>query len=1229
MLPSGTSQLRRLPTFLLALAATLAAAFSLGAITAQADVGGEVSVTTEGAGRTDYWTAGSDGHVYERTLTDRWSDWADLGAPDGVGLASAPFVLHIPDNSPATQRGKYFIFALGGDHAMWLKTYTPGSGWSGWVDQQYGQFSTGFTASYSSGGDWINVVGADMSGNLVWRVYNQGSRTGLGGTTTNTLGRLAYPPAFLDWHTAAGAQRADVFGVNTSGQVWTATNSNLVWSPASVMLQPPGLTGQLATATNDAGKALIAARDQDRVTAVVNWSTDGTFGAWQSLGGMMGTAPSVHYSLTAAGQAHWQLVARDGGVPLGTDPGTGTPTGCHADVYLRPAQIVVRDRYGTDGWGEWHGISPTPGAPFYGTSHHFGGDDSQPGDHGLCGVIDTPDEIANVVAAIRGGSPQDAQTAIDGINPANGERDRVLAAVREADTNATVSVTHSDADHLDLWVERAGSVYVRSWESGTGWHDWLDLEAPVAAGVSAAPDAIRTPDGRLQVFVTGRDDKLYMKMLYPPGFPGHAEGWTDWTLIANGPFAPGVQAAWSNGGDWIDVVTRTKADNKLDWLHWTAGGNAWIENVRNDDGNTRLSVTPSVVDWTRDGSNLPEADVFAKDANGDAMWTINTNLAWSPWQSLTQGARSPIDAAVGDNRIIVAQLGSNGASAIGESYTPGGDWEGWDYSLGGNLSSAPTVNYWPDSDGHGRWELFGRDAGSLAGGRPGQIVYNERPDGSSWTGWVGITHLPGTPFYGTSTQFGNGDGINTQAEIDAAASAIRSASAIVADSMLDGITPGDERDNVWRAAFPVSWECGDDTYHSVISTSQIDCVLNLFDNGTVDADAQNVLDGLSKDNLKRVNAALKARVRDSELVRDVSDGQVYLFSVFSGGAVQRVNSREDAARGRYDYDAAKRISHTVLLSWVRGPDWTPPPEVTDPDDSLTVGGDVPQAGDQEVNADSPLSADDQAELDQILADEQAEDTAQGNLASPPAARSFAYPPNGSNNLPYTCRGTWAPIQADVSGFVMGNCAGGTAVDGFYTYVDPNGYPGARSEGRGWEAVSFPPEAHFDACGWMNIKNRLTGVAGTPPPNRCASGSLLRGPTFTNEAQYIKRTSGTRVSGSYSPPNSTRYRDLYVWARRFIIRGVPHEAKGYKYVPRHDCTAYANINPYKSGQQVLASERMWTVHARSANLRIRYMARYRARKENGDLSWWVMSNSINPSDQSQAWGFISADCLFAP
>ena len=114
-----------------------------------------------------------------------------------------------------------------------------GSGWSGWADQQYGQFSTGFTASYSSGGDWINVVGADMSGNLVWRVYNQGSRTGLGGTTTNTLGRLAYPPAFLDWHTASGAQRADVFGVNTSGQVWTATNSNLIWSPASVMSSRP------------------------------------------------------------------------------------------------------------------------------------------------------------------------------------------------------------------------------------------------------------------------------------------------------------------------------------------------------------------------------------------------------------------------------------------------------------------------------------------------------------------------------------------------------------------------------------------------------------------------------------------------------------------------------------------------------------------------------------------------------------------------------------------------------------------------------------------------------------------------------------------------------------------------------------------------------------------------------------------------------------------------------
>lgn len=100
-----------------------------------------------------------------------------------------------------------------------------------------------------------------------------------------------------------------------------------------------------------------------------------------------------------------------------------------------------------------------------------------------------------------------------------------------------------------------------------------------------------------------------------------------------------------------------------------------------------------------------------------------------------------------------------------------------------------------------------------------------------------------------------------------------------------------------------------------------------------------------------------------------------------------------------------------------------------------------------------------------------------------------------------------------------------------------------------------------------------------------------GPQF-EESQFIKRYTGQRVAGAWRP-TTEKYEGLYVWARRFRIRGQLHEAKGLKYTPHRACTACANINPY---------------HV---------------------LNWWVMASSIDESDKEQPWGFVSAACLFSP
>ena len=321
------------------------------------------------------------------------------------------------------------------------------------------------------------------------------------------------------------------------------------------------------------------------------------------------------------------------------------------------------------------------------------------------------------------------------------------------------------------------------------------------------------------------------------------------------------------------------------------------------------------------------------------------------------------------------------------------------------------------------------------------------------------------------------------------------------------------------------------------------------------------------------------------------------------------------------YDRVGNLSAVSTASAAAAP--------VDPEDAIALDVTVPQPGEEDI--DGPLTPDQQAELDQILGDEEAarNGTDDGWLEPGPAPRA-TYPPNGFNNLPFTCAGDWAPIQAHVSGFVLGNCEGGTAVLGWKSFVSKVGdpTPGAPSEGRGWEAVSLPAEAHFDACGWINIKNRLDNAYGTPPENRCADPDLNLHPPDFEFSEYIKQYTGTRVAGADAPVTPD-HGGLYVWGRR--IQG--HETAGKQLEPHFassskTCTAYANINPYKTGQQVRESERMWAVHDGSTHIRIRYIAKHRARTEAGDLNWWVMTHSTDESDTEQPWGFVSAECLFS-
>ena len=318
---------------------------------------------------------------------------------------------------------------------------------------------------------------------------------------------------------------------------------------------------------------------------------------------------------------------------------------------------------------------------------------------------------------------------------------------------------------------------------------------------------------------------------------------------------------------------------------------------------------------------------------------------------------------------------------------------------------------------------------------------------------------------------------------------------------------------------------------------------------------------------------------------------------------------------------------------------------TDPEDSVAVPTPVPQPDEDEWDMDDPALTQDRLwELEEYYGDESegpglapfGEDQPLDELAAP-------YPPHGKHDpdLKFRCAGAWAMIQANVSGFVIGNCRGDEWVLGYKGFVEPadvpiEDWPGAPSEGRGWEAVSLPAAAHFDGCGWINIKNRLYEPQSEPPQlvNRCDEGPIgdRRHAATYEHAEFIKRYNGTRVAPA-DHPNSKRYDKLYIWASFGKKDGRRVEMSGKKYRPSFDdpdktCQAYANINPYKGGpQQVLASERTFAVHDNSPNIRLRYLARFRAYDENGNLNSWVMLHSVHPTDRLQNWGFVSANCLF--
>lgn len=253
---------------------------------------------------------------------------------------------------------------------------------------------------------------------------------------------------------------------------------------------------------------------------------------------------------------------------------------------------------------------------------------------------------------------------------------------------------------------------------------------------------------------------------------------------------------------------------------------------------------------------------------------------------------------------------------------------------------------------------------------------------------------------------------------------------------------------------------------------------------------------------------------------------------------------------------------------------------------------------------------------------------------------------------YTCRSNaYGPIQAWPSGFVFGTCKPGTEVRSWDQAVwkkttkadgSPGGYPGALSEGWEWAGVALPPQSTFDGCGWMSTAKRVS-LGGDDDTPRCAKVSYRLG-----DFVHAKTTK------SDAPRPNSKYPGMQIWAtkQREVVKdsdgnvvknpdgtdktrikigsdGKPVEIDGKKWNSKGDnCQAYANINPWKSGQTAREAIRvdgeLLKVN-KGDEIKIRYMAKWSAvNPETDNRVLWVLAHTSEPY---APWVWLSAPCIF--
>jgi hypothetical protein len=302
---------------------------------------------------------------------------------------------------------------------------------------------------------------------------------------------------------------------------------------------------------------------------------------------------------------------------------------------------------------------------------------------------------------------------------------------------AATATAGSPNNWLDVFVRGAnGDIYQtgRRGPRGTSWFAWYDLGQPPVGTLSDPGAAWSNSSNRVDVAVRGRDNGLWVRTW------NSSTGWEGWTSRASN-VTQGPGGAAQRNGVPVDFFTRDaglqETLNRYDGFNWSTTSSMGAPTGIHD---ATLPWRPSGVWWAPLGSSRMDTFVTSNDIDNGLYQNYSTDAgnSWTGWISIADenGVRAKTSSATSTaaytsgNQIDVFLRGLD--NTVYRIYWDGINWRSWT-TIGApaGTGSGPGAT-WADLDQE--LDVFVR-------GNDNQLYWRSLIAGN-WTSWSSLGAYP-------------------------------------------------------------------------------------------------------------------------------------------------------------------------------------------------------------------------------------------------------------------------------------------------------------------------------------------------------------------------------------------------------------------------------------------------------------------------------------------------------